>query len=388
MGCVVMKKISILALVCSSLLLSACGGDRGAFYQPYDPNQSHNYTPVPDTHGYNPDPTQTQGISYSVLKNIFLRVDPEIGAQITHMEGRLEPKRQGDPIIFDDVTSFTFHVYHGLLSLDDANITRLKNKYTFNYPDAPIKEVQVNFLPGRIRMSGKMKQAFAWIPFEMEGTVRPTPDGKILLVPDKIVAMGIPSKGLMDLVGLDTAKLINVNSERGLEFQGNNVILDPTKLFPPPKMAARVVAVDVQQGKMNIVFDGGQRVPRRLPPDTQMTNYMHVYGGNLLIMNELQRGAELQMVDMEPNTPFDFYLGEYKRHLKAGYVKVMNDQGSLITLMPDYTKIESNQVWDRYPGGKPNAAPQPQYGYQTYNSPADQPTIPSGFQPASQIWKN
>jgi len=370
-------------------VLSACGGNNRGINQPnqpsqpYDPNQGSIYTPAPDTHGYNPDQTQGQGITYSVVKNTFLRMDPELGIFIKHLEGRLEPKRQGDPIIFDDVKSFVFHVYQGQLVLDEANITLLKNKYTFNYPDSPLKDIQINFTPGRIKMSGKMKQLIAWIPFTMEGTVRPTPEGKIIMIPDRIVALGIPSKGLMDLIGLDTAKLINVNSDRGVELQGNNIILDPNKLFPPPKMQSKVVAVNVIQGKMNITFGGNQRVPRRQLPDPSMQNYMHVYGGNLLMMNELHRGGELQMVDMDPSNPFDFYLGEYKRHLKAGYVKVMNDLGTLITLMPDYTKIQSTQVWDRYPGGKPKQ--QQNYGYQTYTS--GKTSAPTGYQNANQFWK-
>lgn len=336
--------------------LTACGGNssNSPLYPDlpsYNPGQNNTYTPVPDTHGY--EPTTPNTPSYAVMRNIFLRVDPEVGVLVKNLEGRLEPKRAGDPIIMDDVRSFVTHVSRADLEIDQENITRLKNKFTFNYADSPIKEITVEFLPGRVRMSGKMKQVI-WVPFTMEGTVSPTPDGKIQLVPDSIKVAGISVKSMLDMLRLTTAKLLTVSAERGLQFQGNNAILDPSLLFPPPQMQGRVVAVEVKQRVMRIVFDGGpQRIPFRPAPDPKASNFMHLYGGRVLIMNELQRGAELQMVDMNPSDPFDFYMSDYRRHLKAGYVKVANDQGSLITLMPDYTQLGKVNVWDGYPGGNP-----------------------------------
>lgn len=354
---VLKKRLS--AFMCSALLLlTACGGDRSDSLPPglpyYNPGQDNLYTPKPDTHGYNP--MQPGSPSYSVLNNIFLRVDPEIGVQISHLEGRLEPKRAGDPVIFDDTRSFVFNIFAGQISIDAANISRLKNKYTFNYADSPLKDIEISFTPGRISMKGKMKQVI-WVPFEMEGTLQPSHDGVLILVPDAIRVSGLPVKGLMDAVGLQTSKLLKIAGDRGVQLQGNNILLDCTKLFPPPQIQGKIVAVDIQYNKLTLFFESPQRVPRRLPPDLSNRNYMHVYGGNLLIMNELQRGAELQMVDMNPADPFDFYLSEYKRHLKAGYVKVINDQGSLITLMPDYLKIQTTNIWDQYPGGPPTLTP-------------------------------
>lgn len=142
---------------------------------------------------------------------------------------------------------------------------------------------------------------------------------------------------------------------------------------------------------MTLFFGSQKRAPVRRPPDPRQSNYVHVYGGNVLIMNELHRGAELQMVDQNQGDPFDFYLGEYKRHLRAGYVKVMNDQGSLITLMPDYTQINNANTWNGYPGGPPPGVPQPG---QPVAIPSPSPQIwgqsarkeYSGFTPATQYW--
>jgi hypothetical protein len=355
-------------------LLSACGGERDLPNYPgmpsYDPNQNNIYQPKPDTHGYNPNqPAGAKGTTFVTMRNVFLRVDPEIGVLIRQLEGDLQPKRQGDPVIYDDIRSFTTNIYRAQLVIDSANITRLKNKYVFNYPESPLKEINVQFTAGRIRMSGKMKQ-ITWVPFEMEGTATTTPDGMILMVPDSIKVLGIP-------IGLQTSKLLKLAADRGVRLYGNNIILNPAQLFPPPAISGRVVGVNVQQDSMVLTFDSPRRAMPRVLPDPKVQNYMHVYGGEVLIMNELQRGAELQMVDMDPANPFDFFMAEYRSHLKAGYVKVVNDQGSLITLMPDYTKISSTRLWEGYPGGPPVL--------RSMNSGSGNPL--ADFMPATEHWK-
>jgi hypothetical protein len=59
------------------------------------------------------------------------------------------------------------------------------------------------------------------------------------------------------------------------------------------------------------------------------------------------------MVDASPQNPFDFYMAGYRAHLKAGYVKVVNDAGTLIALMPDFDQLGKTEIWGGYPGGKP-----------------------------------
>lgn len=325
------------------LLVVGCGRNGNNPVYPdlnaYDPTQDQIYNPDPNMPGYVPG--QQDQPTYTVLNNVFLRVDPEVGVLVKHLEGRMEPKRQGDPIIYGDVRSFTTYVAQAEMVIDEENITRLQNKYTFNYAETPIKDVQVKFMPGRIRMSGKLKQVI-WVNFAMEGALTPTPDGKILLTPDSIEVAGIQVKSLMETVGLSTSKMIKFASDRGLTFVGNNVILDPTNLFPPPKMVGRVVGVQVNQGSMSLVFNSGEHIVPRQLPDPNVQNYIHVYGGRVLIMNELHYGAEMEMEDLNPSDPFDFYLAGYLDHLKAGYVKVSNNLGSLITMMPDYTHLGQN----------------------------------------------
>ncbi len=373
-----MKKIAPLALT-ALLLLTSCGRQSAVLpgipdavngitlpSDPgyYDPGQGNGYNPNPNTPGFQPGNPQSQSPTYVSMSNVFLRMDPELGVTVKSLEGILKPKRAGDPVIFDDITSFVTQISRAEMIIDEKNITTLKNKYTFNFPDSPIKDVSISFLPGRLRMSGKLKQV-VWVPFSMEGTISPTADGKLKLVPDDIRTAGIPVKSLLKFIGLTTSKLISISSERGLTFAGNDVLLDPSLLFPPPRVEGRIVAAEITQGQMRIVFAGGQPNPRRALPDPGAPNYMHVYGGNVLIMNELQYGAEMQMVDMRPESDFDFYMQNYRQQLQAGYVKVVNDKGTLITLMPDYKDINNNSgVWDGYPGGKPNLRP--------YQSPAGQ----------------
>ena len=58
----------------------------------------------------------------------------------------------------------------------------------------------------------------------------------IRLCVSDIKTVGIPSKGLMDFLGLETQKLINVNEQRGMKVVGSNILLYPGRMFPPPPL--------------------------------------------------------------------------------------------------------------------------------------------------------
>ena len=64
-------------------------------------------------------------------------------------------------------------------------------------------------------------------------------------------------------------------------------------------------------------------------------------------MNELHTNAKLQMIDSDSRDPFDFYLKEYGKHLRAGYVKNSSADGTLLTYMPDYDDMLGGT---KYPG--------------------------------------
>ena len=301
----------------------------------YDSQQDQQYIPAPQPY------TKPGERSKVFIKNLFFRVEKNIAVNIEDLYGELEAKRPPDPILFDDVRSFYLHLHKGKIVITEPSIKVLMNEYVLNYPGCPLSDIDVKFTTGKMKITGKMKKIIT-LSFEMEGMSVPTADGLIKFIPDSIKAAGIPAKGLMDFLGMEVAGMMNINENRGIKIDGNAMIMDCKKMFPPPTLIGKVVGVELQEGKKILYFDDGIKPPTPKLPDPTVQNYMYITGGTVKMMNEVHSNANLLMVDMDPSDLFDFYMKEYKRHLRAGYVKVMDDRGTLITPMPDYAKMENN----------------------------------------------
>jgi hypothetical protein len=339
----ILKKTVSAALLLSTLVTIGCGKD--PLNQPptfYNPQEATLYNPTNDPSDL--ARTAVDGIRPRiVIKNTFLRVHKEVGVLITDLFGDLVPRVPTDPANFDDVNSFSVAVHQAKLTMDGHNMDNLMKYFVLNYPDAPLKDLKHTISAGgRMTITGKMKQAGLDVGFEMSGPIHATPDGLMQLDPDSVKTLGIPAKGIMDLLGIQTQKLLTLNEQRGLKMVGNSILMYPGRLFPPPIMNGKVVRVETENDKLNMYFDDGTRLARPpLPvPEGTFKNYKHIYGGAIrMIGNEVHENANLMMVDMNQSNPFDFYLAEYYNHAMAGQVKIINRNGALINFMPDYNDI-------------------------------------------------
>jgi hypothetical protein len=329
-------------------LMSGCGRDVAGMTPPVVGQMPPGMPAMPaNTGGYNGLPSAVDhgpgGSPRVVMKNVRYRVGPKLAIDVPALDGLKVAMQPGAPVVMDDPTQWSMVINNGTFMLDSENIASLMNNYVFNYPDPPLKELTAFLSNGRMGMKGKMKKGID-IPFEMEGTPKALPNGKIELVPDRIVAAGMPSQGLMKLIGLEMDKMVKVREGRGLAIEGNTIIMDPTKMLPPPAISGRVsnvtVAPDPRDGqmKLQINFGGGSQAVRdeRLAAPNA-PNYIHVFGGNVRMVNTYNTFTNLQIVDAEPSDLFDFYLAEYGVQMQAGAI-ILSPNGWTLSIQPDYTR--------------------------------------------------
>ena len=174
------------------------------------------------------------------------------------------------------------------------------------------------------------------MPFEMEGPVSATSDGNIRLHADRIKSEHVPFKGLLHLFGEDLSKLVNVNEARGVRIEGDDIFLYPSRMMPAPHIRGRVTSVRIEGDNVVQVFEGRAAAPLRLPAPA--ANYIYHRGGQLRFGKLTMADADLEIIDANPRTPFDFSLSDYNRQLVAGYSKNTPSHG-LIVHMPDYGEI-------------------------------------------------
>jgi hypothetical protein len=246
------------------------------------------------------------------IKNVNYRIARDVVLQVRYLRGQLAATRHGSPVTFDDRTSFAVHIDSAEVAISPASLAALLNSYVFDYPGAPLKNVSITIgSGGRVRQKGTMHKGVD-LPFEVEGSFSATADGSIRLHAQKIESAHIPFKGLLHLFGENLSKLVNLNEARGVRIEGDDIVMYPGRMTPPPAFDGHVTAVRVEANNIVEVFDSGRAKPPLRPP-LVVRSYIYHRGGTLRFGKLTMNDADLEIVGSEPEKEFDFFLAEYNR---------------------------------------------------------------------------
>ena len=164
-----------------------------------------------------------------------------------------------------------------------------------------------------------------------------TPEGEIRLHANKIQAAHLPVKGLMDLFGIELADLISTKKIAGVRTAGDDLILNPEQILPPPHIEGRVTQIRIEGDRIVQTFGNGS------VQTSEPGNYM-AYRGNQLRFGKLtMTDTDMILIDMDPRDPFDFYIDHYKDQLVAGYTKITPGFG-LRVFMRDFNKLQKGKA--------------------------------------------
>jgi hypothetical protein len=271
------------------------------------------------------------------MKNVNYRLAENISLEVRSLRGDLLPTKAGEPVTFDDGSSFKVAVDQAEVAVSPASMTALMNSYVLAYPGSPIKNVSMAIEGNKIKQQGTMHKGVD-LKFEIEGTLSVTDDGNIRMHADKIKSGPVPVKGLLHFLGEDLSKLVNQNAGRGMRIEGDDIILIPATLTPPPHLEGRVTRVAIQNGMIVQYFDSGKHLPALKPP-LAAAGYIYHRGGVLRFGKLTMSDADLEIVGDRPGM-FDFFQQEYQKQLVAGYSKSTAANG-LVAHMFDYSHFRS-----------------------------------------------
>src|SRR5258708_3232298 len=176
------------------------------------------------------------------MHNVMYHYADNMAVHILRFGGELVPTTPERPPVFDDKDSFSLHITAAEISLDTQSLANVLNSNVFAGKDAPLKDISIGIESGRLKVKGKLHKK-GDISFETAGQLSATADGKVRLHAEKIKALHLPLKGLMDLFGLDIADLIKTGKVQGVEVNKEDLILDTGKILPPPRIDGRVTDV-------------------------------------------------------------------------------------------------------------------------------------------------
>jgi hypothetical protein len=275
------------------------------------------------------------------MRNVDFRVGDGVSLRIRQLDGSLRGMSRA-VVDFDDRTSYRLTIDTAVVGLTGADLTNLLNNHVFAYRGAPLRKLHVEVQGSELRQSGILHKGVD-IPFVIRSTVILTTDQRIRLHPTSIRIFGVNGTKLMNALGLDLQKMLNVRGAVGVSVQGNDMLLSPLVILPPPAIQGHIVQLRVENGELVQVFgrNGAASVGPTVmsPPDSSVrSNYMLYRGGTLHFGKLYMTDAEMFVVDQNPSNPFDFDNVAYQRQLVAGYSRTMPDLG-LEVFMPDAGKV-------------------------------------------------
>ena len=281
------------------------------------------------------EPPDTRPIDFA-MKNVTYHYSEPVAVHIAKLQGELVPTKSGAIVFFDDKNSFNLRLNYAEISISCNALAQVLNENVFASSDSPIKNLSIESKNNQLIMKGKLPQK-ADVVFETAGTLSADPDGQIRVHSDHVKAAHLPVKGLMDLLGIDIAGLIDTKKIHGITVEKDDIILDPEQIFPAPHIKGKVAAVHVSGNDIVLTF--GTPQPSNFAPK-QPGNYMAFRHSDMRFGKLTMHDADLIMIDLDPRDPFDFFLDHYQDQLVAGYTKSTPQYG-LRAYARDYNKLRS-----------------------------------------------
>ena len=280
------------------------------------------------------EPSDSHAVEIA-MKNVMYHYTDPIAVHIIHLQGYLTPTELGATVVFDDKNSFTLVLASAEISISCSALAQVLNENVFSASDAPLKSLSIESQNDQLTIKGTLPQK-ANVTFETVGTVSADADGRIRLHSDHIKAAHLPVKGLLDLLGIDLPRLIDVHKIRGITVDKDDIILDPEQILPPPYIRGKVTAVRIQGNEIIQTFGSPQ--PSNFAAK-QPGNYIAFRHGDMQFGKLTMHDADLIMIDIDHRDPFDFFLDHYQDQLVAGYTKSTPQYG-LRTYTRDYNKLK------------------------------------------------
>jgi hypothetical protein len=268
------------------------------------------------------------------MRHVDLHLTPEITLQVRRLNGSLVTLGEHRVANLDDKTSYRIDVASGEVALDlpslNATVVRAMAGGRSN-----VSNLRLSIEDGTLRQKGTIDKTID-VPFSARSEVGVTPDGRIRVHTTSVKGYGVPIKPLMKLFGVEMDNLLRVQPGTGVTTDGNDLILDPSRLLPPPSINGRITAVRVEgQTLVQVLGTGGQR---SLDPPAVSANHILWRGGQIAFGKLTMTDADLEVVDDDPRDPLDFSAENWTWQLVAGYSKTTARRG-LQAHVPDFDDL-------------------------------------------------
>jgi hypothetical protein len=277
------------------------------------------------------------------IRNVKYRFAENVSVQINYLSGALVPVGDHEFPVIEDKESFKVRIDSAEIAISPQDLANLLNQFVFGRPGSQLSGLSVSTTEkGHLKIKGRLKDK-GDIPFETEGALVPTPDGKLRLHAEKMKALKIPLKGLMDAFGIEVDNLIKSGKVPGVTAEENDLIFDLEQILPAPHIEGKVTKVRVEPNTIvQTIASDSKSTSDGKPMPKYAGNYLAVQGKRVQAGKVTLEDCDVVLLDMTPADPLDFYLDHYKEQMAAGYLKASANQ-QVRSYIKDYGKLAQDK---------------------------------------------
>lgn len=274
------------------------------------------------------------------MRNVDLHIDERASLRVRHLRGEAIATRPDAVVVLDDPRSFRVRATAGTVALRGDDLSVLLNTVVFGGRRSSLTKLAVHTEGNEIVQTGVLRKGVR-MRFTLHGALSLTADGRVRMHPTRLRIFGVNGQKLLHALGLRLSDLIDMRGARGAAVEGDDILLDPLAIIPPPTVTGRLASVGVEGPEIVLtfaraaddsVFDGAVR------PNPAAHNFVYFRGGRLRFGKLEMRDTDLLIRDADERDPLDLYLARYTRQLVAGYSRTLANEG-LEVVMPDYAAL-------------------------------------------------
>ena len=314
------KKMKMAGLFLLALNVTACSKSsqrqKQADSKPAAPAETPSSLPAPATPASVTPPANGHGVK-TEMRNVMFHLTDEAAAQVEFLSGEMYPTGKNEMPVFDDKTSFEVHVINARISITPDAMASILNSQVFAGSDSPFKDISISIDKDRLRIKGRLRPK-GDLPFETTAILTATSDGRIRVSTEKLKALHVPVKGMMDKLGIDLASFVSTSKIPGMVTDKNDVLLDLGVLLPPPHIRGKVSAVLIGDNSIVTIF-GDEARPG---PATDPMSYMSFQGNPVRLGKLTMENTDLTVLNLDSDAPIDWSQDHYRDQLVAGYSKL------------------------------------------------------------------
>jgi hypothetical protein len=270
------------------------------------------------------------------MTNVDLHVTGDITLGVRHLRGRFVPAERAQMPFLDDKLSYTVAIDSAEIAMSMPSLNALM-KRTLGQDRSNVEKLRISVDDQQqLRQQGVLSKGIP-VPFDVKGGIEVMPDGRLKLHAAKVKGFGMPVNPLMKLLSIEMDDLLKVKPGHGITVENNDLILDPQQVVPPPFIRGKVTAVRLEGDRLVQTF--GSTEWQKLSPAAISPNHIYWRGGELQFGKLTMAETDLELVDEDPEDPFDFSIDHWNDQLVAGYSKNTPGRG-LKSHMPDYNDLK------------------------------------------------